>query len=121
MNKLISIILSVLIATLVISLGRVDHVLAMQSQPEMGIGSQGTITNYEEHCSNLHTNILATDDEESDNFKVKTKTDKEPQPPYFLQFVCSNIRIDMSVFTPTGRVGYGSKVPLYRLFSVIRR
>lgn len=121
MNKLISIILSVLIATLVISLGRVDHVLAMQSQPEIGMGSHGTTTNYEEHCSNLHTNILATGDEESNNFKVKTKTDKEPQPPYFLQFSCTKSRIDMSALTPTVRVGYGSKIPLYRLFDVIRR
>ncbi len=121
MNKLIPILLSALVAALVINLGGVNHVLAMQSQPEMGIGLHGTAKSYEGHCSSFRTNILATGDEESDNFTVKIKTDKEPQPPYYLQFVCSNIRIDMSALASTVQGGYGSKVPLYRLFNVIRR
>ncbi len=120
MKKLARVLTVLLVTTTVISLSQFSHALAMQSQPEMGIGVRSSVSGGEQHCASSHSSILAKSEDKVQNSKKKL-ADNEPHPPYYLYY--GRCRNDSALL---GRVTYQSpdvqrKVPLYRLYSVIRR
>ncbi len=120
MKKLARVFSAILVAAVVMSLGQFNHALAMQSPSAMRIAVRGSASSSEQHCGSSYVSILAKSEDKVQNSKKKL-ADNEPQPPYY--FYCARYR---SYSALSGQVIYQSpdvqrKVPLYRLYSVIRR
>lgn len=121
MKTLIKTILMTLVAIIVLSTSQFNHVSAVSDQSGMRGSDYGNSMNSGQLCSVSHTVMLAKNNDQPQDIKKQDKKDDEPQPPYYLQFTCSTHTTSSSrdrVYTP---LEDSMKVPLYRLYSVVRR
>lgn len=78
-------------------------------------------TSYQQHCSVSHSGIAAKNEVQQKDIKKRDDKDTEPWPPYYLQFTCPTAQSGFS-YKLAYEPGYNStKVPIYRLYGVIRR
>ena len=121
MKKLMNSILMTLAAILVLSMSQFNHVSAMPDRSGMRVSDHGSSTSYGQHCSVSHMGTLAKNDDQPKDIKKQDNKDDEPRPPYYLQFTCFTHKTSSRrelVYTPPED---SIKVPLYRLYSVVRR
>ncbi len=120
---LIKTMLMTLVAIIVLSTSQFYHVSAMPNQSGTRVSDHGSSTSSEQLCSPSHIGTMAKVENQNQQKDIKKHDNKddEPQPPYYLQFTCSTYTTTSSrdyVYTP---LEDSIKVPLYRLYSVVRR
>lgn len=121
MKRLINIILASLGTILLLGISQFSPVSALQEHSKMLTHGQGKSMSYEQHCS---PSCLSTQVKKEDllrEINKKNNEDDEPQPPYYLQF--SRLPIDSFAVQPSrpSNPEVSSKIPLYRLYGVVRR
>lgn len=121
MKKLTQIVPTTLAAILVVSVSQFGHVLAMQGPTDMTIDQHGVSTPDEQHCSDSRTNILSQNEDQQKIILKKAKKDHEPQPPYYLKFRDTTITTHTESLVSYNQPDCFSKIPLHRLYGVIRR
>ena len=106
---------------LIVSVGQLNHVSAMPNQSGMSMPEDGSSISFQQHCSVSHMGIADKSELQEKNIKKRTNKDTDPWPPYYLQFSCSDINSKHSHRLAYMPPSDDTKVPLYRLYSVIRK
>lgn len=114
-------ILTTFATIFIVSVGQLNHASAMINQSGMRMSENGGLISFQQHCSVSHMGITERSELQQKDIKKRTDKDTEPWPSHYLQFSCSDFNSRYSRKLTYMPPHDNTKVPLYRLYGVIRR